>query len=70
MGIAKVQYIQNLGDTVQVPVVLSILKKDILKMAETNVAGKNVRVSTATVFIAELSLCVACPMRTEILLSH
>lgn len=34
------------------------------QQTETNVAGKKVSVSTATVFIAALSLRAASPMRT------
>lgn len=51
--------IQNFPETVPDSVVGSKLKNDMLKIAQIKVAGRNVNVRKATVFIAALSICAA-----------
>lgn len=44
----------------------SKVKKDMLKIAEMNVAGRKVKVKNATVFMAALSFCAARPISTDV----
>lgn len=63
-GIAHAQSTQNSSKTTQLPSE-SCVKKEVLKIAEMKVAGKNANVRKATVFIADPSDCAALLIFTE-----
>ena len=64
-GTATAQNRQNSLETDQTPFSPSKSKNDVLKMAHTNVAGRKVSVTKATVRIAAPSACAARPISTE-----
>ncbi len=66
-GIATAQKIQNLSEMTQLCVSGLKLKNEVLKTAETKVAGRNTRVRNEIAFMAALSACAMRPMLTETL---